>query len=79
MPLIVMQDCLQLRPGSADPRQVQAAGLLRNPRLGLGAGGDGSVNGVEVLMSLAEELCAAVPTVIVIDDLQWADDASLIV
>ena len=30
-------------------------------------------------MSLAEELCAAAPTVMVIEDLQWADDASLIV
>ena len=30
-------------------------------------------------MSLAEELCAAAPTVMVIDDLQWADDASLLI
>src|SRR5579864_1628866 len=79
MPLSVMQDCLQVRPGSPDPRRAHAASLLRSQRLGLFADGDASVNGVEVLMSLAEELCAAAPTVMVIDDLQWADDASLLV
>jgi DNA-binding CsgD family transcriptional regulator len=79
MPLSVMQDCLQVRPGSPDPRRAHAAGLLRSQRLGLFADGEASVNGVEVLMSLAEELCAATPTVLVLDDLQWADDPSLLV
>jgi DNA-binding CsgD family transcriptional regulator/tetratricopeptide (TPR) repeat protein len=79
MPLSVMQDCLQVRPGSPDPQRAHAAGLLRGQRLGLFADGDALVNGVEVLMSLAEELCAAAPMVLVIDDLQWADDASLLV
>jgi predicted ATPase len=32
-----------------------------------------------VLLTLADELCAAAPTVLVVDDLQWADDASLAV
>jgi DNA-binding CsgD family transcriptional regulator len=79
MPLSVMQDCLQVRPGSPDPRRAHAAGLLRSQRLGLFADGDASVSSVEVLMALADELCAAAPTVMVIDDLQWADDASLLV
>jgi hypothetical protein len=79
LPLRVMLDCLQVRPGSPDPRRAHAAGLLRSHRLGLFAEGDGPVNGVEALMSLAEELCAAAPTVMVIDDLQWADHASLLV
>ena len=61
-----MQDCLQVRPGSPDPRRTHAAGLLRSQRLGLFADGDASVNGVEVLVSLAEELCAAAPTVMVL-------------
>ena len=79
MPLSVMQDCLQVRPSSPDPRRAHAARLLRSQRLGLFADGDASVSGIEVLMALADELCAAAPTVMVIDDLQWADDASLLV
>lgn len=79
LPLSVIQDCLQVRLSSPDPRRAHAAGLLRSQRLGLFADGDASVSGVEVLMALADELCAAAPTVMVIDDLQWADDASLLV
>src|SRR6516165_5518851 len=79
LPLSVIQDCLQVRLNSPDPRRAHAAGLLRSQRLGLFADGDASVSGVEVLIALADELCAAAPTVMVIDDLQWADDASLLV
>ena len=79
LPLRVMLDCLQVRPGSPDPRRAHAAGLLRSRRQGLFADGDASVTGIEVLVGLVDELCAAAPTIIVLDDLQWADDASLIV
>ena len=79
LPLRVMLDCLQVRPGSPDPRRAHAADLLRSLRQGLFADGDASVTGIELLVTLVDELCAAAPTVIVLDDLQWADDASLIV
>jgi DNA-binding CsgD family transcriptional regulator/tetratricopeptide (TPR) repeat protein len=79
LPLRVMLDCLQVRPGSPDPQRAHAADLLRSRRQGLFADGDASVTGIEVLVALVDELCAAAPTVIVLDDLQWADDASLIV
>ena len=36
MPLSVMQDCLQVRPGSPDPRRAHAAGLLRPAAAGTG-------------------------------------------
>jgi DNA-binding CsgD family transcriptional regulator len=77
LPLRVMQDCLQVRPGSPDPRRAHAASLLRSQRLGPLADGDATVNGIEVLLSLVDELCAAAPTVLVVEDLQWADEASL--
>ena len=79
LPLRVMQDCLQVRPSSPDPRRAQAADLLRSRSFGPLSGGDATVNGAEVLLTLADELCAAAPTVLVVDDLQWADDASLAV
>ncbi|MGD0245120.1 MAG: ATP-binding protein, partial [Streptosporangiaceae bacterium] len=79
LPLRVMLDCLQVRPGSPDPRRARAADVLRGLRQGLFAGGDASVAGIELLVGLVDELSAAAPAVIVLDDLQWADDASLIV
>ncbi len=79
LPLSVMRDCLQVRLGSPDPRRAHAAELLRSQRLGLFADGDASVSSCEVVIALADEPCAAAPTVMVIDDLQWADDASLLV
>jgi DNA-binding CsgD family transcriptional regulator len=75
LPLRVMQDCLQVRLNSSDPRRTHAASLLRD-RL---SAGDASVNGIEVLLRLADDLCAAAPTVLVVEDLQWADEASLAV
>jgi hypothetical protein len=79
LPLRVMLDCLQVRPGSPDPRRAKAAGLLRSERVGLISTGDTSAIGVEVLVTLVDELCGADPTVIVVDDVQWADAASLLV
>jgi len=75
LPLRVMQDCLQVRSSSPDPRRAHAARLLRD-RL---SGADATATGIEVLLTLADELCAAAPTVLVVDDLQWADEASLAV
>jgi hypothetical protein len=61
LPLRVMLDCLQVRLSSPDPRRAHAAGLLRSLRQGLFADGDTSVTGIEVLVGLVDELCAAAP------------------
>jgi len=79
LPLRVMLDCLQVTPSSSDPRRAHAAAQLRQGRLSLLANADGSATGVEILVTLVDELCAAAPTVLVVDDLQWADEASLVV
>jgi DNA-binding CsgD family transcriptional regulator len=79
LPLRVILDCLQVRPGSPDPRRAHAAELLRNRQLSLLAGDEASAAGLEVLVTLVDELCTAAPTVLVVDDLQWADEASLVV
>ena len=72
LPLRVMQDCLRVRSSWPDARRAHAADLLRGRLLGVLSDGDASVNGVEVLLGLADELCAAAPTVLVVDDLQYA-------
>ena len=79
LPLRVMLDCLQVRPGSPDRRRAHAADVLRGLRPGLVADGDASATGIELLVGLVDEVSAAAPAVVVLDDLQWADDASLVV
>jgi len=65
-----------VRPGSPDSRRAHASDLLRSLRQGLFADGDASVTGIEVLVGLVDELCAAAPIVLILDDLQWAGMAS---
>jgi DNA-binding CsgD family transcriptional regulator len=79
LPLRVMLDCLQVRRNSPDPRRAQASELLRSRRQGLFADRAASDTGIEVLVTLVDELCAAARTVMVVDDLQWADNESLVV
>src|SRR3984957_4268701 len=75
VPLQVILDCLQVRMGSRDPARARAAQLMRDRQL---AGGDDSAPGSEILAMLVDEVCAAAPTVLVIDALQWADEAALV-
>ena len=78
IPFRVMLDCLQVTPRSADPRRAEVARALRDPP-GLLSLDDRMHDQVEVLVALADELCTEHPTVMVVDDLQWADEMSLLV
>jgi DNA-binding CsgD family transcriptional regulator len=79
LPLQVMFDCLLVRTHSADARRARIAQLMRDRRPGMLALDDAVSDTAEQLVALVDELCAEAPTVIVLDDLQWADDASIMV
>ena len=76
LPLLPFLDGLRVREPPANPRREAIVRLLR----GEGAADRGmDVPAVlaEQLLALVAELCAARPTVLVVDDLQWADPASV--
>ena len=76
LPLLPFLDGLRVREPSANPRRDTIVRLLR--------GEGGADRGADVLAVLAEQLlalvaeqCAVRPVILVIDDLQWADPASI--
>jgi DNA-binding NarL/FixJ family response regulator len=78
LPLGLMADCF----GRAG--RLVAAGQQVGPDPGDGGGrsvlaGDPVLAGVERMLALADRLCAASPLVVVAEDLQWADEASVLV
>ena len=76
LPLLPMLEALRLREPSADPRRTAILALLRG-ELAPERGTDASVALAEQLLALVTEECARGPVVLVIDDLQWADQASI--
>ena len=82
-PLSAMLAALGAEEGSADPRRAAAARALSSPggAEGLGAllaAGDPVMAAVEQLALLVDRLCADGPVVLLVEDLHWADEASLI-
>jgi tetratricopeptide (TPR) repeat protein/transcriptional regulator with XRE-family HTH domain len=75
LPLLPLLDALRVHEAPAGPRRSVIAGLLREPAADRGL--DVLAVVAEQLLALIEEECAAGPTALVIDDLQWADGASL--
>jgi len=76
LPLLPFLDGLRVREPSANPRRNTIVRLL----LGEAAadrGTDGSAVLAEQLLALVAEQCAVRPAILVIDDLQWADQASI--
>ncbi len=76
LPLLPLLEGLRVREPSADPRQNTIVRLLRG-ELAADRGTDVSAALAEQLLALVAEQCAVRPTIVVVDDLQWADQASI--
>jgi DNA-binding CsgD family transcriptional regulator len=76
LPLSPLIEGLGVRQPSANPRQNTILGLLRG-EVAADRGIDVSAALAEQLLALVAEQCAVRPTILVIDDLQWADQASI--
>jgi DNA-binding CsgD family transcriptional regulator len=77
-PLWVLLDCLRVGRGATDPLRLEIAGLLRGEGRGeVMTPADVGTAVAERLLVLVDRLCAESPVVLVVDDLQWADEASL--
>jgi DNA-binding CsgD family transcriptional regulator len=76
LPLLPFLDGLQVRQPSANPRRETIVRLLRG-EMTADRGTDGPAVLAEQLLALVTEQCAVQPVILVIDDLQWADQASI--
>ena len=76
LPLLPLLEGLRVHEPSANPRRNAIVRLLRG-ELAADRGTDVSAALAEQLLALVAEQCAAAPTVLVVDDLQWADQASV--
>ncbi|WP_433531815.1 helix-turn-helix transcriptional regulator [Micromonospora sp. CA-263727] len=72
-PLRLMAECLGVSTRATDPDRAELAHILQGDTAGvlsLGAVG-------ERMIALIDRLCATGPVVLTLDDLQWADEASV--
>jgi DNA-binding CsgD family transcriptional regulator len=76
LPLLPFLDALRVREPSANPRQETIVRLLRG-EVTADRGTDVPAMLAEQLLALVAEQCAVRPTILIVDDLQWADQASV--
>src|SRR5947207_15032017 len=76
LPLLPFLDGLWVREPSTNPRRKTIVQLLRG-EVSADRGTDVPAVLAEQLLALVAEQCAIRPTILVIDDLQWADQASV--
>jgi DNA-binding CsgD family transcriptional regulator/tetratricopeptide (TPR) repeat protein len=76
LPLLPFLDGLRVREPSTNPRRETIVRLLRG-EVAADRGTDVPTVLAEQLLALVAEQCAVRPTILVVDDLQWADQASV--
>jgi tetratricopeptide (TPR) repeat protein len=76
LPLQPLLDGLRVREAATNPRRNTIVRLLRG-ELATDRGIDGSAVLAEQLLALIADECARQPAILIIDDLQWADPASI--
>ena len=76
LPLVPFLDGLRVREPSTNPRRNTIVRLLRG-EITADRGTDVPAALAEQLLALVTEQCATRPTILVVDDLQWADPASV--
>ncbi|GAB3157994.1 LuxR family transcriptional regulator [Amycolatopsis stemonae] len=78
LPLLPLLDALRITTSAPDPRRGAIAGLLRGETAADSAI-DLAAAAAEQVLALVEELCLAGPAVLVVDELQWADQTTVTV
>jgi DNA-binding CsgD family transcriptional regulator len=76
LPLLPFLDALRVRESSPNPRREAIVRLLRG-EMAADRGANVPAVLAEQLLALVTEQCAVRPSVLVIDDLQWADPATV--
>ncbi|MEV4319690.1 BTAD domain-containing putative transcriptional regulator [Actinocrispum sp. NPDC049592] len=76
-PLRLILGCLDIDPNSPDPDRAELARQLRSDSAT--DDNDPISRAVDRMLALVDQMCARGPMVLVIDDLQWADEASVFV
>ena len=82
VPFAAIADCLGLTADAADQGAAEIAALLRGsyrPSGGTFPAADAEFLIAEAILGLVDEWCTAGPVVLALDDLQWADPASLLI
>ncbi|MBY8852063.1 transcriptional regulator, partial [Saccharothrix sp. MB29] len=79
-PLGAALDCLDVTARSAEPRRAAIWKALRGtrPNQQVPGSGDPVAGAVDDMVSLVEDLAEDGPVVLALDDLQWADEASVL-